>query len=295
MNLAGDEENKSRVCPYLGQVDDSDTAYIYPSQWNRCCLTKPEKQVGLEYQGEYCLTDKHPQCPIYLQGSDAVIPAEILQPSQRAMRSRHPGKMRTILISVGGIVLILMGAWFVRFKLQSGTPLFPGFIKNSPTSLQTMTQTATFIVTPTHSIPTLIPSLFPATPTKTPAIGGSHMLETPIAPNGLVIHRVENGESLESIARLYWTTSDAIKAVNYNLQSPIWVDKVIVVPANRVDVSGLPSFEVFQVTENITIENLAFQLSVSVDSLKSYNSFSTGEIVTSGEWIIIPHLAKATP
>jgi hypothetical protein len=46
----------------------------------------------------------------------------------------------------------------------------------------------------------------------------------------LLIHKVGNGENLAGIADQYKTSVDAIQTVNYNLQVPVWINWLLVVP-----------------------------------------------------------------
>jgi hypothetical protein len=55
-----------------------------------------------------------------------------------------------------------------------------------------------------------------------------------------------------------------------------------------MDVSGLPKFEVYRVTEDITVEKLAAQLDVAPDQLRDYNAFGENEMLMAMEWIIVP-------
>jgi LysM repeat protein len=149
--------------------------------------------------------------------------------------------------------------------------------------------------TPTAtSLPTETP--FVPLPTDSPTQVSFHGLETPIGTDqNIIIHMVQSGESLVSIASHFWTTTDAIIAVNFQLQLPLQVDKVIVIPNNQTDVQGWPAFEVYNVPEDIVVETLAQQLSVKPDLLKLYNGFSDGEIVRAGDWVLVPHIGTAVP
>jgi len=123
----------------------------------------------------------------------------------------------------------------------------------------------------------------------------SHALETPIGiENKIVIHRVLAGESIVSIANQYWTTAEAIRAVNYSLPSPLRISWLIIVPINQTDIQGLPAFDGFEVTMDITVGLLLQQLPTNPTLLKFYNGFGNGEILTSGEWVLAPHMTTAT-
>jgi hypothetical protein len=42
-------------------------------------------------------------------------------------------------------------------------------------------------------------------------------------------------------------------------------------------------------------EILAQQLSIDPTQLKLYNGLGDGEILSSGEWVLVPHMSTATP
>ncbi|MGB8214213.1 MAG: LysM domain-containing protein [Anaerolineales bacterium] len=154
-----------------------------------------------------------------------------------------------------------------------------------PTQVQN-TPTPTFTLT-SPSIPTKV---------TTPTTESPHVLETPIGiVYKLVIHRVQPGESLESIASHYWTTVDAIAAINYHIPSPLLVNWLLIVPINQTDVQGLPVFEAYTVKTSVLVETLTQQLSIDPTMFKLYNGLNDGEILSAGEWVLVPHMATATP
>jgi LysM repeat protein len=103
-----------------------------------------------------------------------------------------------------------------------------------------------------------------------------------------VIYRVKQGWSIERLAAHYDTTAAALMAVNYRLITPLYPGQLIVIPINQVDVSGLPQFEAYQVTEDISLEELAERLSVDPFQLQYFNGFGMDEQITAREWIIVP-------
>jgi LysM repeat protein len=123
-----------------------------------------------------------------------------------------------------------------------------------------------------------------------------HALETPIGLDyKLIIHRVALGESLPSMAAIYGTTAEAIQAVNYNLPLPLVVDRLVIVPINQTDIHGLPAFEAYEVKADVVVETLAQQLAVDPSLLKLYNGLKDGEPLSTGDWLLIPHVGTATP
>jgi hypothetical protein len=141
---------------------------------------------------------------------------------------------------------------------------------------------------PTKPYPTS--SATSLSPTLTPTIPFNRALEIPIGRNTqLIIHRVQDGESLDLIARKFATTIEAIRAVNYIMPSPILVNSLVIVPFEMTDVSNLAAFEAYQIQADISVEALAKQLNSDPYFLNQYNQFSDGEILRVGDWILVPH------
>jgi hypothetical protein len=94
---------------------------------------------------------------------------------------------------------------------------------------------------------------------------------------------------MDQYAEKYHTSVDAILAVNYNLKTPMWVDALVIIPVGFTDVSSLPSFETYVVTETgRTAESLAQELGVDPRDLKYYNAIGDGEALLVGDWLLIP-------
>jgi hypothetical protein len=177
-------------------------------------------------------------------------------------------------------------------------------ITRTPTSTRTATRTPTPTPTPTPTLPpTLTTTPTSVTPpravtlTSTPArtrtptsIPSKHQLDIPIGTDyKFVIHRVSGGENMDQYAEKYHTSVDAILAVNYNLKTPMWVDALVIIPVGFTDVSSLPSFETYVVTETgRTAESLAQELGVDPRDLKYYNAIGDGEALLVGDWLLIP-------
>jgi len=89
-------------------------------------------------------------------------------------------------------------------------------------------------------------------------------LDTPIGnQDKFIIHRAAAGESLGQYASQYNTTIDAIRAVNNNLPSVLYIAQILVIPADIVDVKNLPIFETYQINiTGLTIKQIVEQLSL---------------------------------
>jgi LysM repeat protein len=132
--------------------------------------------------------------------------------------------------------------------------------------------------------------------TSTPTVIPFHALETPIGrEHSFIIHRILDGESLDSISENYGTTPEALQLVNYDLQIPLLTGYLIIIPVDQTDVIGLPVFEAYMVKENVTVESLAQQLNIDPAALKLYNNLENGQVLIANEWVLVPHLGTPTP
>lgn len=295
-----DTDRSAQVCPYLGLRDDPATALSFPSQHNRCFHAGPALPVKLEFQRSTCLSINHTDCEEYHRKPDTPLPPE-LRYAGGAGQKKKVGKAG-VWIFILVIVIVSLLAWQLlsRGLLGFGNPgqspgvTVPAISTNVENPiLPTFTSQMQDIPTPT-----LINTDTPTFPTLTfaPTVELPHTLETPIGVEyKLVIHRVLAGESLVSIASQYWTTVDAIQAVNYSLPSPLRIDWLIIVPINQTEIQGLPFFEAYQVKTDITVRILAQQLSVDPAIMELYNGLGNDELLSSGDWVLIPHISTATP
>jgi len=84
-------------------------------------------------------------------------------------------------------------------------------------------------------------------------------------------------------------------AVNFNLTPPVWVGTLVVIPVGFVDITDIPSFEPYKITEpGMTIELIAQKFEINLPDLKYYNAISDGEQLVVGDWLLIPH-ERAAP
>jgi len=280
------KEINQETCPHLGLKNDQVTFSSYPSGWNACHHVNPVSTPTLDFQRRFCLRANYVNCPIYQSASGQKMPRDI-----QLRESGISGKTKQILLlallAVVGIVIIL-GFVFKDQILaiinpeQEMTPQptdYVSVIQKTPTELP-LTQT------PTNHPPT--PTLIPPTPTTEPVI---LELETPIGAPDLqfLIHRVSQGESLEVFADVYNTSVDAIIAVNSSILIPLWIDSLIVIPVNTLDVVSLPAFEPYQVEiMGLTPQTLAEKLSVDPDDLSRYNNVPSEYLFNAGDWILVP-------
>ncbi len=167
---------ESRICPYLGLIDDPKTGTTYPDGANACHNSQPPALVILTYQRSMCLTSDHKSCPGYLYGWKEGFP--------KTLRRRKPaanGGLLKWLAWLGLAVLIGVFVWagfsgrlaFIGLDLRSasrGTSTVVPFMTRTATETDTptLTPTETGTATPQTDTPTASPT-FTRTITDTPS------------------------------------------------------------------------------------------------------------------------------
>lgn len=66
---------KTEICPHLGIEEDPQTCLAYPSHWNFCHRARPAAVVRLRHQRQACLSAAHVNCPVFVAGQAAPLPA----------------------------------------------------------------------------------------------------------------------------------------------------------------------------------------------------------------------------
>jgi len=301
MNLDETEtvDHKSSVCPFLGLIDDPETAQSFASPNNYCFQTKSALPVKLEFQRAYCLSNNYKTCDKYSSLHESPLPYSG-RFRRRSKTNITLGKAALFILLLGFVIVVI--TWLIISRDQhpnrtnNQAPVTS--IASDSTNIQTRASTISPSKVTDASTPTILVTATPTLviATEIPNLNLPHALETPIGvEQKLIIHRAENGESLESIANRYWTTIEAIQAINYYLPSPLWVGTLVIVPVNQTDISGLPSFDAFEVNSDISVQALAQQLSVEPTLLELYNGIGSNESLKSGDWVIVPHMSTATP
>lgn len=101
-------------CPFLGMANDPATNTSFPSLWNHCHHVKPVEIVKLNHQNDYCLSEKHIECPVYLRKEKTSLPVRLRAPHSQFGKesSFNWKKIFLILIFVAALVLAA-----IRFSL----------------------------------------------------------------------------------------------------------------------------------------------------------------------------------
>lgn len=310
------------ACPFLGLRDDPETRAAFPSDRNVCLRSRPASAVDGDYQQRVCLSHHYQDCPLVKDPSLKDLP-EAARPVAGPRRSGI-GRFLLILFLVllaGGLLAAAVwvgmnpALYFPPTVSPTASATHTPTASPSPTKTPTRLRTATPAPSPTSILtkpPTQTPTFTPTptgTATRTPTASRTFTptatrptdsptatvppytgLETPFGTNPrLVIHQVATGETLDSIAGRYKTSIEAIQAINYNLQIPVWVNWLLVVPIGTIDVSGLPRFQVYQVPhEGILLADVAGVFNVQASLISRYNDWPEAKPLHKGQWLVIP-------
>ena len=289
-----DNEN---TCPHLGFEVDSGTAMAIPAPENFCHRLNPPRCPISVHQRMYCLSANYNTCPVYTQelGSKAV-PKNIFY---RRKRSLPPIKARHIflalLLACAGVLVAMLYTGLIRLPALPIQKPTATVVTNTPVLevlLPTLTPTPVFTPTVTRT---------PLPPTLTPTPILPLLLETPVSPLGreFIIHKTLPGEALLLLADMYYTSSEAIRAVNYQMPATIWEGMLVVIPYMHKNVFAVPPMTVYQVTEEkMTMETLARQLdldALDASLLLEVNGRPAGYTLQVGEYILIPYPLALTP
>ncbi len=280
-------KNTDKICPHLGLPSDPQTAMDYPSSQNYCHHAKPPVAPGAPHQRRFCLEASYVQCKLYAAKSAKPMPAAFL--TEPIITRKQPSVLRWVLLALILLVVIAVAVWLALIWALPAAPARTPTVLQSdltaPATAAAAQASATLTQTPRPS-PTVEPS---STPTPTPQ--PPHLLETPLGTERqFLLHRVLNGESLISMAGIYYTSVDAIRAVNYSLPGMLWANSVLIIPFNQMDVTGVAPMTAYAISaDGITVQALALEQGVSLDALCALNDLPSNYLFHSGEWVILPH------
>ena len=291
MKNSQNEKFAEAICPILGLPTDPLTAMNYPSSQNYCCHVTPAAAPGAAHQRKFCLALSFKKCPLYAARSTKPMPAEYLADPIIIKKETHVLRWMVtgfIILAVIAVALVLavnrgLPAALVR------TPTAPQLTLTKPAAKAAAKATVTIMHTPLPS-PTTEPS---SIQTLTPL--SPHLLETRFGTQRqFLLHRVLEGESLNLLAITYHTSTEAIRAVNYNLPATLWENTVIIIPPDQTDMAGVTPMTGYPISpEKITIQALALEKGVSLDALCSINGLPDDYLFKPGEWVIIPATPEA--
>lgn len=301
------ETGINHPCPFLGLLDDAETTESFPSAWNYCHHSRPITSPALGHQDRVCLRRVHLECPVFLSRRAVPLPSYARAARAGNQRNSFIKKFVVGFVALACVFLLIWGLLSrespvpLAIERETRTPL--PFSSSTATSLPLPTRTAS--LSPTLS-PTATDHVFSgfientvtptraymiyqtATPSSTPS-----QLEVPIGTDyKFVIHKVQTGESFESLAAKYNTSAEAIVAVNHGQGPTAWVDALLIIPLGFTDTTKLPGFVIYQVKpeqRGISVENMAKSLRVNPLDLKYYNGWTDpGDRPLVGDLLLVP-------
>lgn len=296
----------STVCPYLGWCTDRDTFAAYPSETNCCHRAHPPAPVTLSHQASFCLSDKYPNCPMYLQPEGSALPSNLRRKAtQHETKQQNNKQWKAALVALAVVaisaILVLSITIVGKGRKASGgavaTP-WPTFtFASEPTAQFTPTPIPTHIPTPTPMVTatlTLPPTLTPTSPPVLTPTQVVRKLETPLGPNGqFIIHRVRPGEGWLTLTERYHTSKEAIEALNaLPSDQTLWEGLLIVIPVGVTDPTKLntPPLKAYQVNETIRVEDLLAKWGVTDSELfEKINVCGPDDLLHPGDWVLVPH------
>lgn len=252
----------------------------FPTLANHCLNCKRPSSPNLEHQNDFCLTNRHVDCVIYKAGQKISMPEEISAVSPRFNWLKITPVL--VIIILGGIYY-----FFPKPVVPITAPVVPAIPSPTLVELNLPLPTSTSL---SVSSSTNTPEIEQAS-----AVTPQHIYEATKLPagstSGFLVHIVLHGETLDTIAASYSTTVEAIMAVNYELDPPIWVDAPLVIPVGSQEPVDSVAFEVYVVEgfETITSNALAEVLSVDAVDLETYNACGTNCQFNKGDVLLIPH------
>ena len=247
-----------RRCPSLGLDDDQDTCMTFATEIHHCYRLAKHKAIPLDHQYQYCLSENHIRCPIFLSG-DRLFPKvartqAMETPAVRAPRAplnlSIPKSVIQWAIALAAILVLSFVSWWVFAKtdiftrpdppVQAFGELPPGVTPTITRTLmefspnQTMIYELTAIATGTNNpqLSQAIPvtgeasSTLTETPTTTPS-------PTTIActlPDGWVVYTVKLWDSLYWLSLSVRTSMEYLMEVNCLTSTTLIVGQEIFLP-----------------------------------------------------------------
>ena len=264
------KDKLTKVCPYLGLLDDSQTALSFPSAGNLCNHSKPLASPSLEYQRSVCLKGRrHTQCPVFTRSELAPLPPDIIgSPANKLFSGKPIEKRALLMILLGCIVLILVVIgllWFLNGHGGNNAALSGKPGNSTPTSDELLLGPATLSttdipITPNVDISTdtpvailseteapltsLTPTLFgnPPVPIHTQVPCGS--------PNTWVVYIVRPGDSLYRLSQVSGITIAVLQQANclgttttLHTGQLLYVPRTVVIaPSATLPIIFIPTF-----------------------------------------------------
>jgi LysM repeat protein len=200
---SGHEAGSPRVCPYLGIAGDPSSRFEFPEGGHRCHARRDPGPIELAYQAGVCLGGAYGNCKAYQRAAWNQVPGT--RPSRR-WAAALTRSVAVILLTVGVLLAVAVGRAIIEGPPGTGAEPSdpPAAVLPSdrpPTPMPTTEPMPTPFPSPGPTEPpAATPTAAPPTASPRPTIGAS---PTPVPQPTPLIHIVQPGESVWSIAQLY--------------------------------------------------------------------------------------------
>lgn len=285
-------------CPFLGLKEDRESFVSYASYGNMCFRSKPPVTVKLDYQEQHCLSEYFGSCPVYQAQGGLNLAKQHQEPDWAYRRqavlwfARITGSLFFLMLAfIAFANRDLIAAWFSPEKSKTQgqvTYVAPTFLASTPLDEYKPALFGTPTLAETES-PRSAETSTPTTEETSP-VGNE---------NGLLVHQLISGESLDLLASKYRTTTEAILSVNYGLKPPLLLGQTIVVPEGLMSVDAYPQFEVKFIAKKTQVAKVAEKYNCDRTLLKKFNvrviiSSGDTDYVLAEKWVLIPRPRKST-
>ncbi len=307
----------SKTCPFLGLLEDAETALNYPTAWNYCHRAKPVEPVSPEHQQTHCLTAEYQTCPVFQRKKAAALPKTLRTPDlpveiktqQRASTIKRYTPLGIGFFSVlivGGILLagflgLFTGAGFLNTPAATTTQKSPptqlpaGQENPIPTALLPAPTTEAGIIANGETPANPAASATPAATQPTEAAPASCL-----SPPGWASIRVQSGDTLPALAQAYGISVEELAQVNcLTADSTLVPGSIFYVPhftPTPTITCGAPAGWVqYTVQAKDTLYQLSQLFGVSVAQIQLANCMGSATLISVGQRLYVPNVPTQTP
>jgi len=288
-------------CPHLGISDDPHSWLSFPNPGNFCYYAKQPRSLTEVHQKFFCLSQNHNQCPVYQSSGDQPLPEAIVYKAQVEEKIDDPRRME-IAAAVLVLIGIILFSVLMNIRSQAGErAALMTAAAQTPTidSLAIHLTQEAALPSATPVPPTATATHFPTwtptatkTPNPTPTPEPTHFAEFGErfgANQEYVLYRLNDGESLENVAKAYETRAEVIRASNILIEgASVQPGTVLLLMPGVTDPSGLIKFKIVQVLVPTLPKHIAAQNNVPLEILVEYNQIDPERLVPGGRWLFFP-------
>jgi len=246
-----------RRCPNLGLDDDQFTCMTFATENHHCYRLAKHKAIPLDHQYEFCLSEDHIRCPVFLTG-DRLFPKVAKTPLSTAQSAVAPQPIRLAIpkpilkwvVTISAILMLAIVTWWAIAKtdlftrtdppVQAAGDLPPGI---TPTVTRTEVEftpnltlmydlTAVVTNTKNSQLSQAIPVTGEksSTATKSPLSTSTPTKIACTKPDGWVIYTVKLWDDLYWLSLSVRSTVSEIMAVNCLSSQTLTIGQQIFLP-----------------------------------------------------------------